>query len=99
MRRKGVILSRCTVVDVKFYISGGTLLCCETCPAAYHAECLNIQPPEGSWYCKSCSSGNKPLYGDIVWVKVGNYRWVLMGLCLMVILDLLPNIPYPFYIV
>ncbi|KAK2154206.1 hypothetical protein NP493_2211g00002 [Ridgeia piscesae] len=55
--------------------SGGTLLCCETCPAAYHAECLNIQPPEGSWYCKSCSSGNKPLYGDIVWVKVGNYRW------------------------
>ena len=60
-------------------MTGGILLCCESCPAAYHADCLNIEPPEGSWYCKDCTSGVKPLYGDIVWVKVGNYRWVLLA--------------------
>ncbi|XP_052226023.1 histone-lysine N-methyltransferase NSD2-like isoform X2 [Dreissena polymorpha] len=54
---------------------GGTLLCCESCPAAYHAECLNIEFPTGSWYCHDCVVGKRPLYGDIIWVKLGNYRW------------------------
>ncbi|XP_052771657.1 histone-lysine N-methyltransferase NSD2-like isoform X2 [Mya arenaria] len=54
---------------------GGTLLCCESCPAAYHAECLNIDFPTGSWYCNDCARGKRPLYGDIIWVKLGNYRW------------------------
>lgn len=57
-------------------ISGGTLLCCDSCPAAFHADCINISCPEGTWYCQDCARGKKPLYGDIVWVKVGNYRWV-----------------------
>ncbi|CAE1316000.1 WHSC1 [Acanthosepion pharaonis] len=54
---------------------GGTLLCCDSCPAAFHADCINISCPEGTWYCQDCARGKKPLYGDIVWVKVGNYRW------------------------
>ncbi|XP_064604086.1 histone-lysine N-methyltransferase NSD2-like isoform X2 [Liolophura sinensis] len=55
--------------------NGGTLLCCESCPAAFHEECLRIQRPEGSWYCSDCTSGKRPLYGDIIWIKLGNYRW------------------------
>ncbi|XP_060071280.1 histone-lysine N-methyltransferase NSD2-like [Ylistrum balloti] len=55
---------------------GGSLLCCESCPAAFHAECLKMDhTPEGSWYCHDCSQGKRPLYGDIIWVKLGNYRW------------------------
>eukprot|EP00743_Colponemidia_sp_Colp-15_P008864 GILK01009674.1.p1 GENE.GILK01009674.1~~GILK01009674.1.p1 ORF type:complete len:1390 (-),score=270.93 GILK01009674.1:238-4362(-) len=36
---------------------GGDLLCCETCPAAYHLSCLKppiSQFPEGEWNCKRC---------------------------------------------
>ena len=57
-------------------LTGGTLVCCDNCPAAYHAECLDISPPEpeGLWYCKDCAVGRRPHYGDIVWVKVGVYR-------------------------
>uniref|UniRef100_A0A8C8JU39 [histone H3]-lysine(36) N-dimethyltransferase n=1 Tax=Oncorhynchus tshawytscha TaxID=74940 RepID=A0A8C8JU39_ONCTS len=54
---------------------GGSLLCCESCPAAFHRECLNIDMPEGSWFCNDCQAGKKPHYKDILWVKVGRYRW------------------------
>ncbi|KAJ8351349.1 hypothetical protein SKAU_G00228250 [Synaphobranchus kaupii] len=54
---------------------GGSLLCCESCPAAFHRECLNIDMPEGSWYCNDCRAGKKPHYKDVLWVKVGRYRW------------------------
>ncbi|XP_047675247.1 histone-lysine N-methyltransferase, H3 lysine-36 specific isoform X2 [Tachysurus fulvidraco] len=54
---------------------GGSLLCCESCPAAFHRECLNIEMPEESWYCNDCRAGKKPHYKDILWVKVGRYRW------------------------
>ncbi|KAM9311642.1 histone-lysine N-methyltransferase, H3 lysine-36 specific [Gastrophryne carolinensis] len=54
---------------------GGSLLCCESCPAAFHRECLNIEMPEGNWFCNDCRSGRKPHYKEIVWVKVGRYRW------------------------
>ncbi|XP_059382692.1 histone-lysine N-methyltransferase, H3 lysine-36 specific isoform X4 [Carassius carassius] len=54
---------------------GGSLLCCESCPAAFHRECLNIDMPEGSWYCNDCRAGKKPHYKEVVWVKVGRYRW------------------------
>ncbi|CAL1533797.1 unnamed protein product [Lymnaea stagnalis] len=55
---------------------GGTLLCCETCPAAFHAECVKVEKtPEDAWFCMDCAAGRKPLYGNIVWIKVGNYRW------------------------
>lgn len=54
---------------------GGSLLCCESCPAAFHRECLNIEMPKGSWFCNDCKAGKKPRYKDILWVKVGRYRW------------------------
>ncbi|XP_066535463.1 histone-lysine N-methyltransferase NSD2 [Hoplias malabaricus] len=54
---------------------GGSLLCCESCPAAFHPDCLNIAMPDGSWFCNDCRSGKKPKYRDIIWVKLGNYRW------------------------
>uniref|UniRef100_A0A8C1NB53 Histone-lysine N-methyltransferase, H3 lysine-36 specific n=1 Tax=Cyprinus carpio TaxID=7962 RepID=A0A8C1NB53_CYPCA len=54
---------------------GGSLLCCESCPAAFHRECLNIDMPQGSWFCNDCRAGKKPHYKDILWVKVGRYRW------------------------
>ncbi|XP_062868198.1 histone-lysine N-methyltransferase NSD2 [Trichomycterus rosablanca] len=54
---------------------GGSLLCCESCPASFHRECLNIDMPEGSWYCNDCRAGKKPHYKEVVWVKVGRYRW------------------------
>ncbi|KAB5565367.1 hypothetical protein PHYPO_G00240510 [Pangasianodon hypophthalmus] len=54
---------------------GGSLLCCESCPAAFHRECLNIEMPKESWYCNDCRAGKKPHYKDILWVKVGRYRW------------------------
>uniref|UniRef100_T1J8Q7 Histone-lysine N-methyltransferase n=1 Tax=Strigamia maritima TaxID=126957 RepID=T1J8Q7_STRMM len=55
--------------------SGGSLICCESCPAAFHAECLHIDPPEGNYYCRDCALGRQPKFGDIVWVKLGCYRW------------------------
>ncbi|KAM9354803.1 histone-lysine N-methyltransferase NSD2 [Pholidichthys leucotaenia] len=54
---------------------GGQLLCCESCPAAFHPDCLNIAMPDGSWFCNDCRAGKKPKYGDIIWVKLGTYRW------------------------
>uniref|UniRef100_A0AAZ3RSV3 Nuclear receptor binding SET domain protein 2 n=1 Tax=Oncorhynchus tshawytscha TaxID=74940 RepID=A0AAZ3RSV3_ONCTS len=53
----------------------GQLLCCESCPAAFHPDCLNIAMPDGSWFCNDCRAGKKPKYRDIIWVKLGNYRW------------------------
>ncbi|XP_072898376.1 histone-lysine N-methyltransferase NSD2 [Hemitrygon akajei] len=60
---------------------GGSLLCCESCPAAFHPECLNIDTPEGSWYCNDCKAGKKPRYKDIIWVKLGSYRWWPAEIC------------------
>ncbi|XP_045529735.1 uncharacterized protein LOC123717662 [Pieris brassicae] len=54
---------------------GGTLICCEYCPTSFHAECLNIEPPEGGYMCEDCETGCLPLYGEMVWVKLGHYRW------------------------
>ncbi|KAM4675999.1 histone-lysine N-methyltransferase, H3 lysine-36 specific [Discoglossus pictus] len=60
---------------------GGSLLCCESCPAAFHRECLNIDMPEGSWFCNDCKAGKKPHYKEVVWVKVGRYRWWPAEVC------------------
>ncbi|XP_070595023.1 histone-lysine N-methyltransferase, H3 lysine-36 specific isoform X5 [Erythrolamprus reginae] len=60
---------------------GGSLLCCESCPAAFHRECLNIDMPEGSWYCNDCKAGKKPHYKEVVWAKAGRYRWWPAEIC------------------
>lgn len=35
---------------------GGKLICCDDCPAAFHAECLGYerQCPRGKWKCYFC---------------------------------------------
>lgn len=54
---------------------GGTLICCESCPAAFHPECIDVLGiPEGNFFCRDCDSGKELLYGEIVWVKLGMYR-------------------------
>ena len=54
---------------------GGTLICCESCPAAFHPECISYEGiPEGHFFCKDCTENKQLLYGDIVWVKLGMYR-------------------------
>uniref|UniRef100_A0A8C3YT63 Nuclear receptor binding SET domain protein 2 n=1 Tax=Catagonus wagneri TaxID=51154 RepID=A0A8C3YT63_9CETA len=60
---------------------GGSLLCCESCPAAFHPDCLNIEMPDGSWFCNDCRAGKKLHFQDIVWVKLGNYRWWPAEVC------------------
>lgn len=37
---------------------GGELLCCDSCPSAYHRFCLNPpleEVPDGEWKCPRCS--------------------------------------------
>ena len=34
-----------------------------------------MDPPDGGFMCEDCETGRLPLYGEIVWVKLGNYRW------------------------
>ncbi|XP_019725394.1 histone-lysine N-methyltransferase NSD2 [Hippocampus comes] len=61
---------------------GGSLLCCEACPAAFHQECLNMEMPQGSWFCNDCKAGKRPRIKDILWVKWGRYRWWPAEVCL-----------------
>ncbi|KAM5158563.1 histone-lysine N-methyltransferase NSD2 isoform 2-T3 [Callospermophilus lateralis] len=60
---------------------GGSLLCCEACPAAFHPDCLSIEMPDGSWFCNDCRAGKRLHFQDIVWVKLGNYRWWPAEVC------------------
>lgn len=54
---------------------GGSLVCCEVCPASFHVECINVPIPEGGYICEQCETGRFPLYGEVVWAKIGAYRW------------------------
>uniref|UniRef100_A0A146KVC0 Chromodomain-helicase-DNA-binding protein Mi-2 n=2 Tax=Lygus hesperus TaxID=30085 RepID=A0A146KVC0_LYGHE len=54
---------------------GGELLCCDSCPSAYHTFCLNpplLDVPDGDWKCPRCSA--KPLRGKVA--KILTWRWV-----------------------
>ncbi len=72
----GLCIRLCVYVRVCACQKGGRLLCCEACPASFHPECLNMEMPEGTWLCGECRAGKKPHYKQIVWVKLGNYRYV-----------------------
>ncbi|XP_057325332.1 histone-lysine N-methyltransferase NSD2 isoform X2 [Microplitis mediator] len=60
---------------------GGSLICCDTCPTSFHADCLGINAPDEAFICEDCETGRLPLYGEIVWVKLGNYRWWPSRIC------------------
>ncbi|KAL1197225.1 Increased DNA methylation 1 [Cardamine amara subsp. amara] len=37
---------------------GGKLILCDGCPAAFHANCLELEDvPDGDWFCASCCCG------------------------------------------
>jgi len=42
---------------------GGSLLCCDACPGAYHFKCLGIQPnklkDDEDWICPECEIGGR----------------------------------------
>lgn len=53
---------------------GGELLCCDSCPSAYHTFCLNpplYEIPDGDWKCPRC--GCPPLEGKVS--KILTWRW------------------------
>ncbi|KAL4714068.1 hypothetical protein ACJJTC_008422 [Scirpophaga incertulas] len=53
---------------------GGELLCCDSCPSAYHRFCLNPpleEVPDGEWKCPRCSC--PPLDGKVA--KILTWRW------------------------
>jgi hypothetical protein len=56
-------------------MKSGELVCCEKCPAAFHKNCLEFEIGEGSFTCPACTRRKQLRYGDLVWAKVGNYRW------------------------
>ncbi|KAF7992681.1 hypothetical protein HCN44_005025 [Aphidius gifuensis] len=60
---------------------GGSLICCDTCPTSFHPECLGINAPDGAFICEDCETGRLPLYGEVVWCKLGNYRWWPSRIC------------------
>ncbi|XP_066151969.1 uncharacterized protein NSD isoform X2 [Euwallacea fornicatus] len=55
---------------------GGNLVCCDTCPTSVHPECQPVNFTDDDKYiCEDCESGRFPLYDEIVWVKLGHFRW------------------------
>ncbi|XP_019954932.1 histone-lysine N-methyltransferase NSD3 isoform X5 [Paralichthys olivaceus] len=80
-KRNGLLTSPVNVGWCFLCARGGKLLCCDSCPASFHPECLEIEMPEGAWSCSDCRAGKKPHYKQIVWVKLGNYRWWPAEIC------------------
>ncbi|KAE8687222.1 Cyclin-dependent kinases regulatory subunit 1 [Hibiscus syriacus] len=38
-------------------LDGGGLLCCDTCPRAFHIECIYLpRIPTGTWHCRYCQN-------------------------------------------
>lgn len=56
-------------------LEGGNIICCESCPAAFHETCLDFKVPSGPFYCGACMKRKQVVYGETVWVKLGGYRW------------------------
>ncbi|XP_070491390.1 LOW QUALITY PROTEIN: chromodomain-helicase-DNA-binding protein Mi-2 homolog [Chironomus tepperi] len=53
---------------------GGELLCCDSCPSAYHTFCLDpplSEIPDGDWRCPRCSCPKLP--GKVA--KILTWRW------------------------
>ena len=43
-------------------VQGGSLLCCDGCPASYHLRCIGEHAkslPPGDWLCPECALGGR----------------------------------------
>lgn len=59
---------------------GGSLLCCDGCPAAYHMRCIGESAksiPPGEWLCPECSVGGRGLHPFIF------HLFLCLCLCLL----------------
>uniref|UniRef100_A0A336ML71 CSON003379 protein n=1 Tax=Culicoides sonorensis TaxID=179676 RepID=A0A336ML71_CULSO len=77
---------------------GGKLICCDSCPGAFHLECVKEkEPPTDKYFCDNCKAGRKILYNEVCWAKMGHFRyWPGIALPPMVIpLDILDIFHYP----
>ena len=53
---------------------GGELLCCDSCPNAYHLQCLDPpleEPPDEEWTCPRCTC--EPMPGKVE--KILTWQW------------------------
>ena len=68
-------------------------LCCDLlcCPMSVHCDCVALDDePEGSYFCPDCTSDKSVLFGDIVWVKMGQYRYDIHIEIRFIEIDFLP---------
>ncbi|VDL92215.1 unnamed protein product [Schistocephalus solidus] len=49
---------------------GGRIICCESCPASFHQECLKLDEVPEQFLCEDCMNGRMPRYGEIVWARL-----------------------------
>lgn len=84
----------------------GSLICCDGCPAAFHARCVGVTTsllPEGDWYCPECSidKGNplkraeKPVRGAIL-LGIDPYDRLFYNSCGYLLVSDSADIEFPF---
>lgn len=49
--------------------------------SGHNSSDIKNEDTMSNWRCTDCKNGKRPLYGDIVWAKVGSYRWWPAQIC------------------
>jgi hypothetical protein len=42
-------------------LESGSLVCCESCPSAFHAQCISYEESDDKFHCDECREGRLPL--------------------------------------